>query len=132
VEQAMFGGGTKSNETYQLMMYADDMNLLGGNKDTVKENTETLTDPSKKVGLEVNAEKTIYMLHYHHQNSGKNYDIKITKISSENVSQFKYLEMIDRPYIPHPIIWNSRVVRENNLVMSPTGPEIKHCCAGDS
>jgi hypothetical protein len=78
-------------------MYADDMNLLGDNKDTIKENTETLTDPSKKVGLEVNAEKTIYMLRYHHQNSGQNYDIKIPKRFLENVSQFKYLEIIDRP-----------------------------------
>jgi hypothetical protein len=34
------------------------VNLLGDNTDTIKKNTETLTDASKEVGLEVNAEKT--------------------------------------------------------------------------
>jgi hypothetical protein len=37
---------------------------------------ETLMDDSKEVGLEVNTEKTKYMLLSRHQNSGKNHDIK--------------------------------------------------------
>jgi hypothetical protein len=48
----------KLNGTHQLLVYADDVNLLGDNIDTVQKNTETLTDASKEVGLEVNAEKT--------------------------------------------------------------------------
>jgi hypothetical protein len=36
------------------------VNLLGDNIDTIKENTETLTDNSKENGLEVNPEKTKY------------------------------------------------------------------------
>jgi hypothetical protein len=36
------------------MAYADDVNLLGDNIDTIKKNTETLIDPSKEVGLEIN------------------------------------------------------------------------------
>jgi hypothetical protein len=35
----------------------DDVNLLGGNVDTVKKNTETLIDASKEVGLEINVKK---------------------------------------------------------------------------
>jgi hypothetical protein len=35
-------------------VYADDVNLLGDNIDTIKRTTETLMDASKEVGLEVN------------------------------------------------------------------------------
>jgi hypothetical protein len=52
---------------------------------------ETLIDASKEVSLEINIEKTKYMLLSHHQNAGQNQDIKITNRSFENVSQFKYL-----------------------------------------
>jgi hypothetical protein len=54
--------GLKSNGTHQLLAYADDVNLLGDNIDTIKKNTETLIDASKEVGLERNVEKTKYML----------------------------------------------------------------------
>jgi hypothetical protein len=53
------------------------VNLLGDNIDTVKKNTETLIDASKEVGLEINVEKTKYMLLSRHQNSGRNPEIKI-------------------------------------------------------
>jgi hypothetical protein len=47
----------KLNRTHQLLPYADDVNLLGENIDTINKNTETLIDASKEVGLEVHAEK---------------------------------------------------------------------------
>jgi hypothetical protein len=46
--------------------------------------------PTFAVGLKVNAEKIKYMLLSHHQNEEQNHYIKITNISLENVSQFKY------------------------------------------
>jgi hypothetical protein len=46
------------NGTYQLLAHAADVNLLGDKIDTIKENTETLTDARKEVGLEINIDQT--------------------------------------------------------------------------
>jgi hypothetical protein len=54
--------GLKLNWTRRLLVYADDMHLLGDKLGTIKKSTETLIDASKEVGLKVNAEKTKYML----------------------------------------------------------------------
>jgi hypothetical protein len=62
--------GLKLNGTHQLLAYADDVNQLGDNIDTVKENKETLIDASKAVGLEINVEKTKYILVSCPQNVG--------------------------------------------------------------
>jgi hypothetical protein len=62
------------------------VNLLGDNIDTVKKSTQTLIDASKEAGLEINIEKTKYMLLSHHQNAGQNRDIKIGNRLFENVS----------------------------------------------
>jgi hypothetical protein len=64
------------------------VNLEGDKIDTIKKNTQTLIDASKEVGLEVNTEKSKYMLLSRHQNAGQNHDIKIV---NENVTQFRYL-----------------------------------------
>jgi hypothetical protein len=63
--------GLKLSKMHQLLVYADDVRLLGDNIDTIKKNTEFLIDTSKEVGLEVNTEKTKYMLLSHHQNADK-------------------------------------------------------------
>jgi hypothetical protein len=81
---------------HQLLVYADDVNLLEDNIHTIKKNTETVINASKKVGLEVNAEKTKYILLSCHQNAGQNHDIKIANRCFENVAQFRYLGMTVR------------------------------------
>jgi hypothetical protein len=52
--------GLKLNGTHQLLVYADDVNILGGSVHTIhtiQGNTETLVMARKETGLEVNADK---------------------------------------------------------------------------
>jgi hypothetical protein len=77
------------NGTHQLLAYAYDVNLLGDNIDAINKNKETFTGASKEVGLEVNVEKTKYVLVFRDQNADQNQDVKIGNRSLENVSQFK-------------------------------------------
>jgi hypothetical protein len=64
---------------------------LGGSVRAIKKNTEALVVASKEIGLEVNAEKTKYMVMSRDQNAGKNHNIKLDNKSFERVEQFKYL-----------------------------------------
>jgi accessory colonization factor AcfC len=57
----------------------------------IKKNIETFIGASKAVGLEVNAEKSKYMLLCFHHNAGQTHDIKSANRCSENVAQFRYM-----------------------------------------
>jgi hypothetical protein len=61
------------------------------NMDTVKKNTEVLLDASKEVGLEVNREKTKYVLMSRSQKTGQKYSIKIANRPFEDAPKFGYL-----------------------------------------
>jgi hypothetical protein len=81
------------NGTHQLLAYADDVNIVGENIDTVPKNTRSSSaSASKKVGLEVNPEKTKYMLVSRCQKAGQKQSIKIGNRSFESVAKFKYLK----------------------------------------
>jgi len=47
--------------------------------------------PSKEIGLEVDADKTKYMVMFQDQNEGQSHSIKIDNSSFERVDEFKYL-----------------------------------------
>jgi hypothetical protein len=83
--------GMELNGTHQILVYADDVNLLGDSVNTIKETSETLLEASRDIGLETNAEKTKYMILSGHTNSGQHQNIRIANESSENVAKFKYL-----------------------------------------
>jgi hypothetical protein len=79
------------NRTHQLLAYANDVSIVGENIDTIKKNTEALLDAIKAVGLEVNPEKSKYMLMPHSQEIGQKHSIKIANRSFEDVAKFKCL-----------------------------------------
>jgi hypothetical protein len=68
------------------------VDLLGDSINIIKENTEILLDATGDVGLEINAEKTKYMIISRHPNRGQNQNIRIANELFENVAKFKYLE----------------------------------------
>jgi len=60
--------GLQLNGTHQLLFYVDDINILDGSVQTIKQNTEALLVATKDRGLEVNADKTKYMVTSRDQN----------------------------------------------------------------
>ena len=64
---------------------------MGGSVHTVKENAEALVVATKEIGLEVNADKTKYMIMSPDQNTGRSHSMKNDNSSIERVEEFKYL-----------------------------------------
>ncbi|KAJ4442707.1 hypothetical protein ANN_04296 [Periplaneta americana] len=61
------------------------------NPQTIRENTGILLEASKEIGLEVNPEKTKYMIISRDESILRNRNIKIGNLSFEEVEKFKYL-----------------------------------------
>jgi hypothetical protein len=64
----------KLNGTHQLLACVDEVNTLGGNVHTTQKNTEALVVASKETGLEVNADKTKYMVKSLDLNAGRSHN----------------------------------------------------------
>ncbi|KAJ4450740.1 hypothetical protein ANN_02170 [Periplaneta americana] len=70
---------------------ADTAMLSRRNPQTIRENTRILLEASKEISLEVNPEKTKYMIMSRDQNIVRNGNIQIGNLSFEEVEKFKYL-----------------------------------------
>ena len=83
--------GLKLNGTHQLLVYADDVNILAGSIHTVKENVEALVAATREIGLEVSADKTRYMVMSRDQKAERIHSVRIDNSTFERVEEFKYL-----------------------------------------
>jgi len=64
---------------------------LGGSVRNIEKNTEAFLFASKEIGLEVNADKTKYMVMSRNQKAGRSHSIKIENSSFGKVEEFRYL-----------------------------------------
>ena len=83
--------GLKLNGTHHLLVYADDVNILGESVHTVKENAKVLIVASNEIGFKVNADKTKYIAMSRDQNAGRGHNMRTDNRSFERVEEFKYL-----------------------------------------
>ena len=60
------------NSTPQILDYADYVNILEGTAHTIKEREETLIMTSKEIGVEVNIDKSKYMVIFRDRNAEQN------------------------------------------------------------
>ena len=80
----------KLHGTYQLLVDADDVNILGRSVHTIKENAEALVVVSMETGQEVNAENHV---RGHVSRSEWRMKSQIDNSSFERVEEFKYLRI---------------------------------------
>jgi hypothetical protein len=71
------------------LVYADDVNILGGSVHPIKKNTEALVVASKETVLGVTADKTGYPVMSRDQNAGRSHNIMNDNRSLERVEQLR-------------------------------------------
>jgi hypothetical protein len=77
--------GLKLNGAQQLLVYADDFNMLKKSVHTVKKNAESLLVVSKEIELEVNADNIKYTAMSSDQNTATSHSTKTDNIYFERM-----------------------------------------------
>ena len=70
----------KLNGRHQLLVYADDVNILGGSVHNTNKNREYVVAASKETGKEVHSDNTKYIVMQWDQNAGLIHNIKTDNI----------------------------------------------------
>jgi len=76
------------NGTYHLLVYADNVNILGGSICTIKKNTKAVVVAGKETGLEVNGDMINYMNMTQDKDAERTHMIKTDNSSFERVEEF--------------------------------------------
>ena len=82
---------------------------------TVKENAEALVFATKEIGLEVNADKTKYMLMSRDRNAGRGHSVKIDNTSSPPLCDL-YLKLTTLKLTPSKVSISLYAVVMNQLL----------------
>ena len=75
----------------QPFLYADDVNIFVGRELIIKKNTESVEAANKEIEIQVNYDKTKYMVMFWEQNADRSHSIKSDDITFEMVEDIKYL-----------------------------------------
>jgi hypothetical protein len=78
----------KLKGTHQLLVYVDDVNILDESVHNTKENTEYSVIASMESGLEINTDKTMYLVISQDQHAGQSHNIETDNNSVERVEEF--------------------------------------------
>jgi hypothetical protein len=60
-----------------LLLFANDIKILGGSVSTIKDNRELFVAASRENGLEVNADKTKYMVMSRERNALRGHNVRL-------------------------------------------------------
>jgi hypothetical protein len=63
---------------------------MGENTNTIKNNTRFVLEASKVVGLEINSQKTMYVVTSRYQSAGQNHSLLIVNKCFEHVAKVEY------------------------------------------
>jgi len=78
----------KLSGTHHLLVYANDVTVLGGSVHTIKKNAEPLVVASKEIGIEVNANKTKCMV------MSRDQDLRLSHNIKSDISYFERMKRI--------------------------------------
>jgi hypothetical protein len=81
--------GLKLNVSHRLLVYADYVDILGGNVYNIQINAETFLVGNKEIGPELNTDKTKYKVMPRFRNTGRSRNIKFDNSPFEKLEDFK-------------------------------------------